>query len=401
MTPVSTPSAKDDGPVLVLGAGYAGLTVAHGVWNRTRGKVPIVLVDRHPVHVLRTELYEVGELASEGESSRWTVPLSDVLEQTAVQYREATVESIDLDKRTVHTSSGEIPFRYLAICVGSVGAYYGVPGAAEHAHQIYGLLGAQRLARALRQTELDSVHLRGEQQPRIVVIGGGSTGTELAADIASTNWSQVTAHDVRRPAVVLVTGSLPFLAGLPAPLVRHARSILREAGVCIIPGLNTTLIEPKRVTLEDGTVLACEISVWCAGIEAPSLVRNLRVNHGKGGRISVNPTLEIPGFPGMYAVGDAAEVKDARSGMFVPQTAQAAVEEAKLAARNIVARVTGQNPRPFVYKERGVILAVGRRRGAATLQHVTIWGPPASWLKKMVERDYVRAIERGDASGLL
>jgi NADH:ubiquinone reductase (H+-translocating) len=393
--------AKNAAPLVVLGAGYAGLTVAQGVWHRTRGKIPIILVDRHPVHVLRTELYEVGEIASEEDARHWTVPLDEIFDQTGVECREATVQGIDMAAQVVRTTSSEIPYGTLALCLGNVGAYYGVPGATENAHQVYGLLGAQRLARSLRQVELESTELRGERRPRFVVIGGGSTGTELAADIATTDWRRFTSPDAHLPEVVLVTGSLPFLAGLPTTLIRHARALLREAGVNLILGVNTTAVEPKRVILEDGTVLACDVAVWCAGVEAPPLIRGLPVPHGKGGRITVTPRLEVPGFPGVYAVGDVAEVKDARSGMPIPQTAQAAVEEAKTAAENIVARCSGRPTRPFVYRENGVILAMGQRRGAATVRHFNLSGRSASWLKKMVEREYVREIKQGEPSALL
>ena len=388
-------------PLVVLGAGYAGLTLAQEVASRAKGRIPVVVVDRHPVHVLRTELYEVGGLAAAPDGGRWVVPLERVFDGTSVDHRTGTISAIDFAARTVRTEREEIPFGALAVCLGSAPAYFGVPGAAEHTHQVYGLLGAQRLARSIRQAELDSVRLPPERRPRVVVVGGGSTGTELAADIATTDWREVSAPGARRPEVVLVTGALPFLAGLPPALVRHAEGLLRAAGVNVIFGLNTTRVDPHAVALEDGTVLACDIAVWCAGVEAPSFVRSLPLPHGKGGRIAVGPTLEVPGFPDVYAVGDVAELRDPRSRMFLPATAQVAMSEARHVAQNLIAKAAGQRPRPFTYRERGVILAVGRRRGAASLHRITFGGSPASWLKRLVEREYANSVEKGTPSGLL
>ena len=397
------PSATVDEtrPLVVLGAGYAGLTVAHGVWRRSRGTIPTVLVDRHPVHVLRTQLFEVGRIAESEDAAAWTVALGKVFDRTSVRVHTGTVGSIDLPHGVVRTDAGEVAYRALVIALGSVPAYYGVPGAPEHTHQVYGLLGAQRLARAMREAEKASVALPGERRPRVVVIGGGSTGTELAAEIATADWTAISDPRARTPEVILVAGALPFLDGFPPSLVAHARALLRQGGVHLILGLNTVRVEPGKVYLEDGTVLACDAAVWCAGIEAPMAVRSLDVPHGKSGRIRVGPSLEVPGVPGIFALGDIAEFRDPASGMVVPATAQAAIAEARRVAENVVAVWNGAAPRPFTYRERGVLLALGLGRGAASVHRLTIWGRPASLLKRAVEREYERTVARGEPSGVL
>ena len=389
-------------PLVILGAGYAGLTVAEEVHRRSKGSIPVVLVDRHPIHVLRTELYEVGEIAAaRGDAARWMVPLGRVFDRTSVTVRQGNVESIDLARSVVRVDGAELAYGSLAVCLGNVAAYYGVPGAAEHTHNVYRLSGAQRLGRELIDIERASTTLNGERRPRIVVVGGGSTGTELAAEVATTAWGKLTGSTVRPPDVYLLSGSLPFLAGFPPPLIEHARRILHEIGVTIIHGLNVVNVEANRVHLEDGSVLACDAAVWCAGVEAPAIVRELAVPHGKGGRIATEATLEVPGHSGVFAVGDVAEFRDPATGMLVPGTAQAALAEARVAAHNIVARANGAEPEVFRYRERGVIVALGVGRGAGTLGRVTIWGSPARLLKHLVERGYSRAAEHGESSRLL
>jgi len=389
-------------PVVVLGAGYAGLTVAEEVHRRSRGTVPIVLVDRHPLHVLRTELYEVGQIAAAGTNvARWTVSLDRVFGRTSVTVRQGTVEAIDLERRVVRLDDGEVSFGELAVCLGNVASYYGVSGAADHTYNVYRLSGAQRLGKAIVEIERSSPSLKGERRPRIVVVGGGSTGTELAAEVATTDWGKIVGTPVRPPDVYLLTGALPFLAGFPPRLIDHARKILHEIGVTIVHGLNVVSVDANRVHLEDGSVLACDAAVWCAGVEAPAVVRELSVPHGRGGRIATEPTLELTGHPGVFAVGDVAEFKDPATGMLVPGTAQAALAEARTAARNIVARAAGADLEPFRYRERGVIVALGVGRGAGVLSRVTIWGSPARLLKRVVEKEYLRSAERGEPSNLL
>lgn len=386
---------------MILGAGYAGVTLAQRVWQRTKGRWTILLVDQSPFHVLRTELYEIGEMASFLGASHWSLPLEEVFDHTNVRFQQGKVLSIDLVHRRVELDTVGIKFGTLAICLGNQPAFYGVEGAREHAHQVYGLEGARRLAGAIRESELASVHLPGERHPRFVVIGGGATGAELAGDLATTDWPSATSPGARSPEIVLITGALPFLTGLPPSVQRHAREQLQAAGVRLLEGVNATRVEPKRVHLEDGSRLTADLVVWAAGVEAPTIVRALPVAHGRGGRIAVRPTLEVPGFPGVFAVGDVAEIVDPYTQMPIPQTAQAAIAEAREAADNLVALRANAGLRPFIYHEKASILAMGPQRGAATLRGVTLWGRPVSWLKRSVEREYVHSLRRGKTSRLL
>src|SRR5579875_2826369 len=176
-------------PVVVLGAGYAGLRTAQELHRRTRGRVPILLVDRHPVHVLRTELYEVGRIAGAGGASApWAIPLDEFLRRTSIEFRPGTATEIDLEHQRVQLEAEPLAYSQLVIALGSVAAYYQVPGAAEHTHSVYRFTGAQRLAAELKAIARRSVDLPGERRPRVIVVGGGSTGTELAAEIAGTDW---------------------------------------------------------------------------------------------------------------------------------------------------------------------------------------------------------------------
>lgn len=391
-----------EAPLVILGAGYAGLTVAEEVRRRSRGALPTVLVDRLPVHVLRTELYELGRMVEAGGSAgRWTVPLAEVFERSTVEVRQGEILRLDLDRKVIELDTGTLPFSSLVVALGNVAAYYGVEGAAQNTHQVYRLSGALALAQELGKVLRASVDLHGERRPRVVVIGGGSTGTEVAAEIASTDWAGLLGVPARRPDVYLLTGALPFLAGVAPAVVERARRTLRALGVTIVHGWNVVRVDPGRVALEDGSVLACDLAVWCAGLEAPPVVRQLSVPHGHGGRLKVEPTLEVAGRPGLFAVGDVSEWTDPRTGAPLPATAQVALSEARTVARNAVARWTGAPLVPFVYRERGVVVALGRRRAAGTLGPLTLWSSPAALLKRAVQREYARSVERGEPSGVL
>lgn len=360
--------------------------------------MPILLVDRHPFHVVRTELYEIGRLAERGSNvRRWAIPIERIVGRRAVEYREGLAESIDLGRAQLTVGGESIAYSALALCVGSVPAYYGVPGAGQ-LHQAYGLLGAMRLAAALREAESTSSELPAGERVRVAVVGGGSTGTELAAEIATTDWRRVCGPRARPASVALVCGALPFLAGLPSPLVEHARRILNEAGVVLDEGRNVARVEGSEMVLADGGHLRFDVGVWAAGIEAPPLIRELPVPHGRGGRIAVEPTLEVPGHPNVFGVGDTVELRDPRTGAFVPQTAQAAIAEARTAAENIARRRSGRPLVPFVFRERGMIVSLGRAKASGQVARVTIWGRPAALVKTLVEAEYRTSAESGSGA---
>ncbi|HYK94125.1 MAG TPA: FAD-dependent oxidoreductase [Thermoplasmata archaeon] len=392
----SSPPEPSGPGAVILGAGYAGVRLAHAVARLGRGRLRVRLVDRHPLHVLRTELYEIGRLAGGPRAvERFTLPISRVLGGTDVGFVQGEVDSIDLGGHRVTISGTPLEYDFLAICLGSAPAYYGVPGASEHTHSVYRLRSAQKLAQALRDLEAGSIDWPAGRRPEVVVVGGGSTGCEVAAEIATVRWGAIAGRGARRPHVRLITGSLPFLAGFSPSLIRHARDLLGSAGVEMIEGVNAARVSPGSLELERGSSpLSFDLCVWAAGVQAPDVVRKLPVPHGHSGRIVVDPTLEVPGHAGVFAVGDTVDLVDPVTRVVVPATAQAALSEASVAGANLVARWRGTPLREFHYREKGAIVSVGQFAASGRTRHLTLWGAPAKLLKRAVEREYAIAAER-------
>jgi NADH:ubiquinone reductase (H+-translocating) len=383
-------------PVVILGGGYAGVALAHRLSDRAPGPRGIVLVDRHPVHVLRTELYEVGAMSRPGSSvRRWAVPIDRVVDRPGVAFRQGTIEAINVDRSTVTVSGEPIAYSALAICLGSVPAYYGVPGAEANMQQVYSLTGAMRLAASLRGATFPSGQAERTTPVRVVIVGGGSTGTEVAAEIATADWSGPGQGPARALAVSQVCGGPGLLAGLPADDIVRAREFLARAGVHLDEGRNVTRVEPGRLLFERGPDMPFEIGVWAAGVEAPSIVRAIPGPHGHAGRLRVRPTLQLEGHPEVVAVGDSAEIEDAASGGLVPQTAQAAIVAASAAADNLRRYLSGEPTRPFLYRTKGLLISVGRGKATGRFYELPVWGRPGALLKSLSEAEYRTGAETG------
>jgi NADH:ubiquinone reductase (H+-translocating) len=381
---------------IILGAGYAGLSAAKTIHRHAGDRIQIMLVDRSPDHVLRTELYQVDEIAKAGpDHRRWALPMAEVLENRIARFVQGTVTGIDLSSKTVRLETETLPFDHLVICLGSVPSYFGIAGAKEFAQEVYSLGGAERLAARLREIERSAAATPGTPRPRVVVVGGGSTGTEVAAEIATADWKDIADPHSPPPQVTLLTGPLPLLQGFPGPIIRHSRELLEKSGVEIRENTPVARVDPDRLTLKDGSTVAFELCVWCAGVEAPPVVAQLPVEHGHGKRLTVTPHLELPEHPGVFAVGDVIEYANPGSGVLVPSTAQAALAAAPVAGYNVVARQLGKRLKRFSYHEKGVIISLGLGKGAGRAGPVSLWGRPAYVLKSLVEAEYSLAVERG------
>ncbi|MFZ0831093.1 MAG: FAD-dependent oxidoreductase [Thermoplasmata archaeon] len=381
---------------VILGAGYAGLSVAKTIHRHAGDRIQVVLVDRSPDHVLRTELYQVDEMARAGRDVRkWALPMAEVLEGRIARFLQGSVTGIDLSSKTVRLETGTLPFDYLVICLGSVPSYFGIAGAKEFAQEVYSLGGAERLAARLLELERAAAKAKETPRPRVIVVGGGSTGTEVAAEIATADWKEIADPAAPPPQVTLLTGPMPLLQGFPDPIIRHSRELLQTSGVEIRENTPVARVDPGKLTLKDGSSVEFDLCVWCAGVEAPPVVAQLPVEHGHGKRLKVSVHLELPVNPGVFAVGDVIEYANPGSGVLVPSTAQAALAGAPVAGYNVVARRLKKRLKRFSYHEKGVIISLGLGKGVGRAGPVSLWGRPAYVLKSLVEAEYSLAVERG------
>jgi len=392
----NTPPSTEIRRVVILGAGYAGLSVAKTIHRLAGSRIEVVIVDRSPDHELRTELYQVDEMAANpNHRRRWALPMAEVLDDRKCRFVQGNVTGIDLSSKTVRLESESLRFDYLVICLGSVPSYFGILGARELAQEVYTLVGAERLAERLLDLERRAAQTPGTPRPRVVVVGGGSTGTEVAAEVATADWKDIADRAAPVPQVTVLTGPLPLLEGFPDPIIRHSRKLLERSGVTIREDTPVARVDPGHLTLKDGSTVEFDLCVWCAGVEAPPVVGQLPVEHGRGKRLKVTPNLELPQYPGVFAVGDVIDYANPGSHVLVPSTAQAALAGAPVAGYNVVARHFGKRLKRFSYHEKGVIISLGLGKGVGRAGPISLWGRPAYVLKSLVEAEYSLAVERG------
>jgi NADH dehydrogenase len=397
--------------VLILGGGFGGLYAALHLEHSLAhdGDVEITLVNRENFFLFTPMLHEVA--ASDLDLTDIVSPVRKLLKAT--HFFQGDVERVDLANKTVIVSHGfqphthELAYDYLVMSLGCVTNFYNLPGLAERALTMKSLGDAIHLRNRLiaHLEEADTECARQFREPLLtfVVAGGGFAGVETVGGLndfvreALPHYPRVPEPLVR---MVLVHSGDLILPELGERLGRYAQRKLAEAKVEIHTGKKVASVDDDGVTLSDGTFIRTNTLVWTAGTSPHPLLATLPCRRERG-RIVVNEYLELPEWPGVWALGDCAVVPDARTGKPHPPTAQHALREGKVVARNVEAAVRGTGRRvPFTFTTLGLLAAIGRRTGVARVLGVNFSGFVAWWLWRMIYLMKLPRVEKKVRVGL-
>jgi NADH dehydrogenase len=381
--------------VLILGGGFGGLYAAlHLERTLARdGDVEITLVNRENFFLFTPMLHEVA--ASDLDLTDIVSPVRKLLKWT--HFFQGDVERIDLPNKTVVVSHGfqphthELNYDYLVISLGCITNFFNLPGLAERALTMKSLGDAihlrNRLIAHLEEADTECAKQFREPLLTFVVAGGGFAGVETIGGLndfvreALPHYPRVPANLVR---MVLVHSGDLILPELGEKLGRYAQRKLSDAKVEIHTNTKVAAVDDDGVTLSDGTFIRTNTVIWTAGTSPHPLLATLPCARERG-RLVVNEYLELPEWPGVWALGDCAVVPDRRTGKPHPPTAQHALREGKVVAQNVEALVRGSGRRtPFTFATLGLLATIGRRTGVARVLRVNFSGFVAWWLWRMI-----------------
>jgi len=306
------------------------------------------------------------------------------------------VTGIDLASQSVEIRHGLYQHRqeprtlyydHLVLALGGVPSVSRIPGLGEYAFDVQRLSNAFALRNhiidTLEQAAIERDPAERERLLTYVVIGGGPTGVEIAAEInglvddAVQYYAGIERSDLR---VVIVEFAPRILGPLPEELAAFATRSLEQRGVEVLVNTGVERIERHAVILNNGETIHAETVVGSVGVDVNPLIRDLDAPHDERGRLIAHETLRVGDFRNVWALGDNARVLDPATGKPYPQTAQHAVRQAKLVARNIAATIHGEALKPMVYQTRGQMVALGRQNAIAEIGGRCISGLPAWFL---------------------
>jgi NADH dehydrogenase len=382
--------------VVILGGGFAGVSAAQalaGLLRRQRrlaghrgttsdDPVEVLLLNRDNYFVFQPLLADI--ISGTIETTHVVVPLRRMLPGCGVEV--GYVDGIDVNAQTVQLRrrlSGQVVavgYDALIIALGGVTDLAAVPGMAEHGVGVRTLGDAFYLRnRALDMLEEARIESDPERRARLltfVVVGGGSTGVEVAAELRDLlELAARSFHDVRlEPRVVLVHSRPIVLSELGERLGRYATKKLRESGVDMRLGRRVARVEIDRVELDDGTIIATATVVSTVGNAPNPALASIPAARDGRGWLTPDATFALPGVENVWALGDCASISDPKTGRPMPATAQHAVREGPHAAQNVLAALDGRPQTPFDYGQLGMLVSVGRFKAVGDVLGVKVSG---------------------------
>ena len=377
--------------VLIIGAGFGGLSAARAL---AHAPVAVVLVDQRNHHLFQPLLYQVATASL--SPADIAAPVRSVLAaQRNVTVVLGQVTAVDTAARTVQVAtsvrSEALAYDHLVIATGARHAYFGRDDWEAHAPGLKTVEDAtairHRLLMAFERAEMATSEAERDACLRIVVIGGGPTGVEMAGSIAELAKAALARDfrriDPRRAHVLLVEAGDRLLASFPPELSEAARRALAGLGVTVRTGARVMALDEHGVQVKDGAAdehLPAATIVWAAGVQASAAGAWLGAPVDRAGRILVAPDFRVPGHREVYAIGDTASLTDA-AGQVVPGVAPAAKQAGQYVAEGIVRALKGQPPLPpFRYRNHGNLATIGRRAAVADFGWIRLRGAFAWWL---------------------
>jgi NADH dehydrogenase len=376
--------------VVIAGGGFGGAAAAHELERvMPKQSARLALVNETNFALYTPFLPEAA--AGTLEPRHVVTPLREMLKRTYL--RIGAVVGHDPERKTVtlRAKYGEtetMPYDQLLLALGSTSRVLPVPGLAQHAVGFKSLADAiflrNHVVETLEEANATEDPRRREELLTYVFVGGGYAGLEALAELqdfaadAMDCYPRARLHGMRW---VLVEASDRVLPEIDRELADYALRELRGRGIDI--RLQTTLEEvgPDTARLSSGEVLPTRTVVWTAGVKAQPILAELNLPLDERGRVPVDSYLRVQGMDSVWAIGDCAAAPDPRGGI-CPPTAQHAVRQGPVAARNIAAELGIGSPRPFEYRSEASFVNLGRYKAVGRIGDRTFRGFPAWWMAR-------------------
>jgi len=374
--------------VVIVGAGFAGLAVCHGLAGTASGpRLRITIVDQRNHHLFQPLLYQVGTAVLATSEIAWPIRHL-VRRRKEVTTLLGVVNGIDLHGCNVLLEDGAaVHFDSLVLATGARHAYFGHDEWEPYAPGLKTLEDAtsirRRILLSLERAERETDPGRRAALLTFVIVGGGPTGVELAGAIAELAHQNLREDfrliDTRKARVLLIEAGPRILSSFTPDLSAYAQTALERLGVEIQLGSAVTDCNDHAVTYGN-QVVAAEVILWAAGVRASPAAAWLGMAADNAGRMKVEPDLSIPGHPQIFVIGDTATI-NAWNGNPVPGIAPASKQMGLHVAQTIKKRLAGDTRnRPFRYRNSGNLATIGKRSAVIDFGWIKFRGWIAWWI---------------------
>jgi NADH:ubiquinone reductase (H+-translocating) len=360
--------------IVIIGGGFAGLTLARKLINKN---FQIVLFDKNNYHQFQPLFYQVA--MSGLEPSSISFPLRKVFQkETEIHIRVAEVKEIKPELNQLVTDIGICNYDKLVIAIGAKTNFYGNANNEQYAFSLKSTGEALYLRNQMLK-DLETAIITRDYDKRqeyidTVVVGGGPTGVEVAGALA-----ELKKHVLPKDYLELNNGEVDIylihsgdhlLPGMSDKASKTAEKFLIDMGVVVKKNTRVTDVQENKVHLSSGEILTSRKVIWAAGIIGNYIQGLGQAKIEKSGRINVDNLNKIIGYDNIYAIGDIANMVEEKYPQGHPQVAQVAIQQGNNLAKNIINNTTI----PFVYKDRGSMATIGRNKAVVDLKSGSFTG---------------------------
>jgi NADH dehydrogenase len=366
--------------VVIVGAGFGGLTATQAL---AAAPVDVTLIDRRNYHLFQPLLYQVATAGLSPADIAYPIR-SIVRRHRNVTVMLGKVTGTDLAGRVVLTDKGRVPYDYLVLATGARHAYFGHDEWEAYAPGLKKIEDATEIRRrvllSFERAEASTDEAERHRLLTFVIVGGGPTGVEMAgavAELAHKALSRDFRHiNPRSARIILVEAGPRVLTTFPESLSETARHSLEHLGVEVRVGKAVSACDAEGVQLGDERIASAAV-IWAAGVASSPAGRWTGAETDRAGRARVGRDFSLPGHPEVFIIGDAAIGHD-HDGTPLPGVAPVAKQQGAYVARVILARLRGEAPPTFRYRNYGNLATIGRKAAVADFGWLRLSGFLAS-----------------------
>ncbi|MFT4412963.1 NAD(P)/FAD-dependent oxidoreductase [Fredinandcohnia humi] len=377
--------------IVILGAGYGGLTTTVRL-QKTLGvnEADITLINKNDYHYETTWLHEASAGTLHHDRVRYEV--EGVIDRSKVKFVKGTVTSINREEKRVILEDGEYEYDYLVIALGGESETFGIKGIKEYAFTISNVNSSRQIREHIEYqfATYSSEEEKSDERLTIVVGGAGFTGIEFLGELGNRIPELCREYDIdqNKVRVICVEAAPSALPGFDPELVEYAVNHLERKGIEFKIGTAIKECKPDGIVVgKDDQVeeIKANTVVWAAGVRGSSIIEAAGFEAMRG-RVKVDPYLRVPGHEDVFVVGDCSLVINEEINRPYPPTAQIAMQQGALCAKNIAVLVRGQGEMSeFVFDNKGSVCSLGEDDAIGVVFGRKIWGARAAFMKKVID----------------
>ncbi|WP_342430788.1 NAD(P)/FAD-dependent oxidoreductase [Neobacillus sp. FSL H8-0543] len=375
--------------IVILGAGYGGIITGKKLEKLLKsGEADVTIINKHDYHYITTQLHRTGAGTASDRQIAMSIP--ELINPEKTNFKMGTVSSVDINSKEVHLEGGEtVEYDYLLIALGFDIETFGIPGIKEHAFAIRSF----RSTKAIYNQIIRQLNLYKEDQDpsrlTFVVAGGGFTGVEMLGELAEGLPKLCEKYDVpfEKVRIVAVEAAASVIPFFPKESIEYTTGVLKKFNIEMHMATKILECTPEMVKLENNIELPTRTLIWSCGVKGNPIVQNCGLPIVKG-KVPVDSNLLVKGMKDIFCIGDCSLfMKDEKNAL--PPTAQVALQEADVCAKNIVATLRGDSLKVFEYHHKGSVASIGLFAAVGKVGNFRLSGLFGAFMKQVIEARYL------------